>query len=117
VKLFLICMLLPLLAFAEKKSEAFIIEVRDREMKVVAPEKARPLFSVIVENRSLSDLVARFMVNDKIIKYVAVKSGQSETVEIENKTAATVIFMPVSPAFQDIELRFGKKAYEIPSKE
>ena len=98
-------------------NEAFIIQINDRSMSVVTPETKRALFSVIVENRSLSDQVGKFTANGKILKFVSVKPGKSETVELENKTSSQVVFVPVSPAFQEVDLIFGKKAYEIPSKE
>lgn len=108
---------LPVLALAQVKSDTFVVVVNDRSMSILCPEKKKDVFSVIVENRSLSDQVAKFTVGKKLLKYVSVKSGKSETVEIENKSTAAVFFVPVSPAFQDAELRFGKKAYEVPSKE
>jgi hypothetical protein len=98
-------------------NEAFIIQINDRSMSVITPVTKRALFSVIVENRSLSDQIGKFTANGKILKFVSVKPGSSETVELENKTPSQVIFVPVSPAFQEVELIFGKKAYEIPSKE
>jgi hypothetical protein len=108
---------LPLLSLAQVKVETFVIQINDRSMSVLCPDKKKDIFSVIVENRSLSDQVGKFTLGKKLLKYVAVKSGQSETVEIENKTGKALFFVPVSPAFQDVELAFGKKAYEIPSKE
>lgn len=75
------------------------------------------MFSVIVENKSLSDQIGKFIVGNKILKFVSVQSGKTESVEIENKSQSPVIFVPVSPAFQEVPLNFGKKAYEIPSKE
>lgn len=110
-------LLLPLLAYAAPKTEAFIIQVMDRKMSVLSPDNQRKLFSVIVENRSLSDQVARFEVRGKLLKYISVPSGKSESVEIENASGSPVTFVPVSPAFQEVELTFGKKAYEVPSKE
>ncbi len=110
-------LLFPVLVYAQVKPDTFVIQINDRSMKVLCPEKKRDLFSVIVENHSLSDQVAKFTVGKKLLKYVSVKSGNSETVEIENKTAGALFFVPVSPAFQDVELIFGKKAYEVPSKE
>lgn len=109
--------LLPLIAFASPKSEVFIIQVMDRKISVLSPDKEKKLFSVIVENRSLSDQVGRFEVRSRLLKYVSVPSGKSESVEIENTSGAPVTFIPVSPAFQEVELIFGKKAYEVPSKE
>jgi hypothetical protein len=109
--------MLPALTFAQVKPDTFVIQINDRSMKVLCPEKKRDIFSIIVENHSLSDQVAKFTVGKRLLKFVSVKSGKSETVEIENKTGSALFFVPVSPAFQDVELIFGKKAYEVPSKE
>ncbi len=108
--------LLPVLSFAQVKTEGFIIQINDRSMSVLSPVKKKALFSVLIENRSLSDQVGKFVVGSKILKFVAVKSGKNEAIEIENKTSEPVVFIPVSPAFQEVPLMFGKKAYEIPSK-
>lgn len=109
-------LLLPVLSFAQVKTEGFIIQINDRSMSVLSPMKGKAMFSVLVENRSLSDQVGKFVVGNKILKFVAVKSGKNEAIEIENKTSEPVVFIPVSPAFQEVPLMFGKKAYEIPSK-
>ena len=109
--------LLPLMVMAQVKSESFVIQIQDRSMNVISPDKERAQFSVVIDNRSLSDQVGKFMVSGKVLKFVSVKSGKTATVEMENKSKSNVTFVPVSPAFQDVELRFGKKAYEIPSKE
>jgi hypothetical protein len=114
---YLFLFLVPILAFSQVKTEGFIIQVNDRSVYVLSPEKKNSLFSVIVENRSLSDQVGKFIVGSKILKFVSVASGKTETVEIENKSNSSVVFVPVSPAFQEVPLLFGKKAYEIPSKE
>lgn len=109
-------MILSLPGAAQVKSDNFIIQIQDRSMSVIAPDARKNIYSVLVENRSLSDQLGKFMVSGKLLKYVSVKSGVTEPVEIENKTSANVVFVPVSPAFQEVELIFGKKAYEIPAK-
>jgi hypothetical protein len=115
---FLLLLLFPvMLQAAAPKTELFIIQVMDRKMAVISPDKERKLFSVLVENRSLSDQVARFESRGKLLKYISVPSGKSESVEIENTSGSPVTFVPVSPAFQEVELIFGKKAYEVPPKE
>lgn len=114
---FLFLLLLPVFAFAQVKTESFIIQINDRSMKVLSPDKKKIMFSVLVENHSLSDQVGKFSAGNKILKFVTVHSGKSETVEIENKSNTPVVFIPLSPAFQEVPLQFGKKAYEIPSKE
>jgi hypothetical protein len=114
---FLFLLFLPVLSFAQVKPEGFVIQINDRSMSVLSPLKPKKLFSVIVENRSLSDQVGKFQAGNANLKFISVQSGKSEVVEIENKTNAQVVFVPVSPAFQEVPLLFGKKAYEIPSKE
>ena len=102
--------------FAQSRPESFVIQIQDRSMIVLSPQSKKPIFSVLVENRSLSDQVAKFIIQGKLLKHVAVRSGQTETIEIENKTNTNVFFVPISPAFQEVELIFDKKVYEIPSK-
>jgi len=103
--------------FAEMSSESFILQIKDRSILVLSPEKKRNLFAVIVENQSLTSQVGKFMVGGKNIQFVTVPSGKSQTVEIENKSNENIVFVPLSPAFQEVLLKFDKKAYEVPSKE
>ena len=109
-------LLFSAMAIAQSKVETFVIQINDRSMLILSPENAKKMFTVLVENRSISDQIGKFIVKGKLLKYVSVKSGHSEPVEIENSTSSNVVFVPVSPAFQEVELLFGKKAYEIPSK-
>ena len=105
------------MVIAQPKVETFVVQVKDRSMAVLSPKTKKTIFTVLVENRSLSDQIGKFTVEGKLLKFISVKSGETESVEIENKASANVVFVPVSPAFQEVELIFGKKAYEIPSKE
>jgi hypothetical protein len=117
MKLFLLCLILmSVQVLAQPKTETFVVQIADRSMTVLSPDKKRDTFSVLIENKSLSDQIGKIIVQGKILKFVSIKSGLSEAVEIENKSSANVFFVPVSPAFQEVELIFGKKVYEIPSK-
>jgi hypothetical protein len=104
------------LVWSSVKTEGFVVQIADRSMIVHSPEQKKSMYSVVVENRSLSDQIGKFVIGNKILKFVSVQSGKTETVEIENRTSSPVVFVPVSPAFQEVPLLFGKKAYEIPSK-
>lgn len=97
-------------------TEAFLIQINDRSVVVKAPEVKKKLFSIIVENNSLSDQVGKFVIKGETLKFISVKAGKSETVEVENKSNNNLVFIPVSPSLQDVELVFGKKEYEIPPK-
>ena len=102
---------------AEVKTEGFIIHIKDRSIQVFSPEKNSKMFSVLIENQSLSDQVGKFMVGNKNLSYVSVSSKKSEAVEIKNEGSASIMFVPLSPSSQEVPLQFGKKAYEIPFKE
>jgi hypothetical protein len=112
----LFLLIFPFQVFGQIKTEGFVIQIHDRSMKILSPESKKNFFSVIVENKSLTNQIGKFIVGNKILKFVAVSSGKAETVEIENKSPQNVIFVPVSPAFQEVPLEHGKKAYEVPSK-
>lgn len=102
---------------AQVKTDGFVIKIKDRSVEVFSPEKQIQIFSVLVENDSLSDQIGKFMVGHKNLTYVSIPSKKSEVVEIKNDGLATVVFVPLSPASQEVSLHFGKKAYEIPTKE
>jgi hypothetical protein len=114
LSLFIFFLILPI-AHGNLKREGFLIQIGDRSFSVVSPQKREDIFSVVIENKSLSDQIGKFILNNKTIKHLAIRSGSSETVEIENKSKENVSFIPLSPAFQEIPLDFGKKAYEIPA--
>jgi hypothetical protein len=114
---FLFLLFFPVLVMGQTKTEGFVIQIHDRSMVVLSPEVKKNFFSVLVENKSLTNQVGKFSVGNKILKFVSVSAGKAETVEIENKSTQNVVFVPVSPAFQEVTLEHGKKAYEPPSKE
>lgn len=104
-------------AYASVTSESFIIQIHNKSMSIVAPEKVRKKFAVIVENQSLSKQIGKFVSENQNLKYISVPPGKSETVEIENLSDKKVFYVPLSPAFQEVNLEFGKRAYEIPAKD
>jgi hypothetical protein len=103
--------------YAEVKTEGFIIQIKDRSIQVFSPMKTSKIFSVLIENQSLSNQVGKFMVGNKNLTFISVPSKKSEAVEIKNDGASSVMFVPLSPSSQEVPLQFGKKSYEIPSKE
>lgn len=115
--LLLIFLLLPALSWtANSRQNTFIVSMMDRRVHVISPESISATFSVIVENKSLSKLVGKFATDEGALKYISLESGATETVEIIHKSGTKVFFVPMSPAFQEVELIVGKKEYEIPSQ-
>ena len=95
---------------------AFKIQFLDRSVKVSSPDKASNQFAVVVENKSLSDLHAKFSANGKDLIFISVKSSEFKTVEFRAASGEKVQFIPLNPPAQEVLLEFGKKIYEIPTK-
>jgi hypothetical protein len=113
----LLTLMMSYFSIASVTSESFMIQIKNQSISVVAPSKPQKRFAVIVENQSLTTQVAKFSCLSENLKFVTVLPGKSETVEIENSSDKLVSFIPLSPAFQDVRLEFGKKTYEIPTKD
>ena len=54
--------------------------------------------------------------NGEKIEIMTLPSGGFKSVEINIKKQDRIYFIPLVPAFQEVELIFGKKSYEIPPK-
>lgn len=102
--------------WGQTHNPSFILKLTDSGINVSAPAKSMKMFSVIIENNSLSDQIAKFVSGANNLKFVTIESGKSQTIEIENKSNLPVFFVPVSPSFQEVELKFGKDNYEVPPK-
>ncbi len=113
----ILVLLLPVLVFAmNAKPNTFIVSMMDRRVQIISPEKISATFTVIVENKSLSKLIGKFSTPEGALKYISIESGATETIEIVHKIGTQIFFVPLSPAFQEVELIVGKKEYEIPSQ-
>lgn len=101
-----------------EKSEAFIVTAFTDKFKVLSPAKKTDKVSVIIENKTLVKLIGE-VVTDKgtLRKLVTIKPGKYKSIELKFYKNTKYYFIPLSPSFQKVILDFGKKAYEIPSKE
>lgn len=98
-----------------KELDGFLVTAYDDKFKIISPEKSKNTMEVTIENKTLV----------RLIGYLAALEGQSKlnisvppgkfrkyTVKLKNKEK--IIFLPLSPAFQEVELKVGQKTYEIP---
>lgn len=114
MKLVLICFIIISHSFASPLS--FKVQFYDHYVKIIAPDKKSEQFSILIENKSLTDLYAKFQAGTQDLLFVAVKSGQFKTFEFKNLTNENVRFVPINPPLQEVMLEFGKKIYEIPEQ-
>ncbi|NOT77791.1 MAG: hypothetical protein HOP07_02165 [Bacteriovoracaceae bacterium] len=103
--------------FAIESLDGFLVSAYDDRFKVISPEKFKANMEVIVENKTLVRLIGKLVLNNKdSVNFIAVDSEQYKTVNVKLKKSDVLHFVPLTPAFQEVELIVGNKIYEIPPK-
>lgn len=101
----------------QERSETFIVRNFEGHVQVLAPRKMYDKQSVIIENRTLEKLIGKIVTPDhKHVKHIAVEAKKSKSLSMPGKGHRRLIFIPLSPAFQSVELKVGMDSYEIPAK-
>ena len=110
-------LLFSLRAYAIESHDGFLVSAYDDRFKVVSPEKFKPSMEVIIENKTLVRLIGKLTLNhDRIINFSSVEPEKYQRVMVTLKKGDILHFVPMSPAFQEVELIVGNKIYEIPPK-
>jgi len=103
--------------YAIESSNGFIITAYDDKFKVVSPEKFKNPMEIIVENKTLVRLIGKVIVNNKInAGFTSIETDKYQRVMVDLKKGDLLHFVPLTPAFQEVELIVGNKTYEIPPK-
>ncbi|MCY4524035.1 MAG: hypothetical protein OXB84_04780 [Halobacteriovoraceae bacterium] len=100
--------------FTAVHSDVFSVKVYGDKVQVISPGKWSSAQSVVVENKTMVDILGKVVLEERPIKYVAIKAGKFATVEIKSAKKTKAFFVSMAPAFQEIELLAGNKYYEIP---
>lgn len=103
--------------YSAQRSEAFIVNIYDRKVAVVAPEKDGKNLHAIISNNTLTPIRGKIQTEKKkIVTYMTVAVGKSESVHIGKVGKSKLYFYPLAPSFQEFELVIGRRPYEIPPK-
>lgn len=109
--------LLSQCAFAIESLDGFLVTAFDDRFKVISPPKYKADMEVIIENKTLVRLVGKIVINNqKNTQYVSVDPEKYQKVVVKIKKGDILHFVPLTPAFQEVELIIGNKSYEIPPK-
>ena len=104
-------------SFAYERSYAFIVKMFGEYVKVVSPEKYTSMTSVIIENKTLTRIYGKVVTQGgRVITFFAVPAVKVKTVELKLNAGEQAFVVPLSPAFQSFQLKFGSRPYEIPPK-
>lgn len=97
--------------------EGFLVTAFDDRFKIISPTKYKPQMEVIIENKTLVRLVGKILINNqKNAQFVSVDPEKYQKLTIKIKKGDILHFVPLTPAFQEVELIIGNKTYEIPPK-
>lgn len=114
-----LCLFLTMIqsAFAIESLDGFLVSAYDDRFKVVSPAKYKADMVVIIENKTLVRLVGKLLVNNqKSIQLISIDPEKYQKLIVKLKKGDILHFVPLSPAFQEVELIIGNKNYEIPAK-
>ena len=102
---------------ASEKGESFLVRSFDDHIQVIAPQKYFPDQTVVIENKTLLKLIGKLQTKDlEQVRHVAIEPGKYQSLKIPNPNQGPLVFIHLSPSFQEVELRIGQEAYEIPPK-
>ena len=114
---FLFLSLLVTKTFAIESLDGFLITAYDDNFRVISPDKFKNNMEVVIENKTLIRLIGKFVLNKKqATSYIAVDSDKYKKIQVKLKKGDILHFVPLAPAFQEVELIIGNKTYEIPPK-
>lgn len=126
---FLFLLFFSQVSFALESASSFVIEIQERKISVTSPtekninqtlgledDPASSKIGVIFENKTLDKIYAEFRKNSETIKRFVLEANQNKTIEIDKKLINGLYFVPVSPPFQGVPLKFSQGKYEIPQK-
>jgi hypothetical protein len=113
----LIIMLQLSSAWGIESLDGFLVSAFDDRFKVISPEKFKPTMEVVIENKTLVRLIGKLVINKTSnVSYISVDSEKFQKAYVKLKKGDVLHFIPLSPAFQEVELIVGNKNYEIPPK-
>lgn len=103
---------------ASESSDAFLVTIHDRKVKVVAPKVVSDTLVAIVGNKTLAKQLGKIVLkNGPDVEFFILRPNEHRSIDLTKYRHQQVYFVPLSPAFQEIQLAVGKESYEIPSKE
>lgn len=104
-------------AYAIESLDGFLVSAYDDRFRVISPEKFKANMEVIIENKTLVRLVGKITINHQTnASFFSVNPEKYQKANVKLKKGDVLHFIPLSPAFQEVELIVGNKTYEIPPK-
>jgi hypothetical protein len=95
----------------------FVLSVYDKKINVVSPTSTQGSYVVVMQNKTLNKMLAKVVSGlGSTSEYLSIMPNAQASVNVNLKKDEKLFFLPLSPAFQEVELRPGVNEYEIPPK-
>ncbi len=107
--------LIPLSVYG-KYTQSFIVTVGERSIKVVSPQIKVDIVSVIIKNETLDNIYSELRSKDKVLEKFNLKAQGNKIIQVDYKKAKSLFYVPISPPFDGVQLKFSRRPYEIPEK-
>tara|TARA_B100001971_G_C18268008_1_gene596133 strand:- start:66219 stop:66572 length:354 start_codon:yes stop_codon:yes gene_type:complete len=115
---YLLILLLPLIAYAEKSYESFIVKVEEEKISVITPKKSKDIVTIIVENKTFERIISEIKTDKKVLKRFTLEpegqKGANFSLTVDFSKVKNLFYVPISPPFQAAPLNPKGKNYEIP---
>lgn len=99
-----------------KYADSFIVDVKDRSIKVTSPLKKVDVVSIIVVNHTFDKIISEIRSGKKILKRFVLKPEGKEIVQVDYRAFKSIQYISIAPPFEEVELKFSQRPYEVPEK-
>ena len=104
-------------SYGMESLDGFLVTAYDDRFRVISPDKFKNSMEVVIENKTLVRLIGKLVLNNKqATSYITVDAEKFKKAQVKLKKGDILHFVPLAPAFQEVELIVGNKTYEIPPK-
>ena len=100
-----------------EKVLSFRVYLQQESIKVVSPSVEPSLIPIIVQNDTNAPVICKIGTAKKMIQHLKIKPHQSQTIVVDFKLYFPVFLTPLSPPFQELELKLSQSSYEIPHRQ
>lgn len=102
--------------FAQQSSESFNVTATDKYFQVIGPVGWKAGTSMILQNKTLVTIYGEVRAGESRRKVGAfsVRPGEFMSMDLKLNKGENAVLIPLSPAFQEVILEFGRRPYEIP---
>ncbi len=101
---------------AAENSEAFIVQVKDRSIRVTSPKKKTEIVGIIVKNETFDKIISELRSEKKVLKRFVLQVQGTQSLQVNTSNIKSLYYVSVAPPFQAVQLKFSERAYEIPEK-